>query len=1107
MKKSVVLTSLLTICAVNPALAVTNRNALTSNSTYLQANSDYAAPSATATVLDGVSANGATVDALPHFSIAPGFYLPSNSLVVAQCGGTTGTAAGKYCTGLADVTLNTTTNQGLSNCPNGYSVTAQGAAAEAECYSTTCTISNAGINNATAVTGILSYSGGLSTCRATECGTGFGVSSVDVSAKLGVAAIGYMAKPESGNVASWGTPGDDVVSESGKWYVRYGSGSDYYSFYGDSECSTSMEAVVATTTGVSGARCYCKLENYKKFGDGANEYSMESYWVKVRDYTSLGTNCSASCATVCAGIVAEQVGSGWSDISALGGATTLKTKIARYAKVNGTQCTPNTFTVSFNANGGTGSCSSHTCAWESDCFAQTWKAQNEPDQCYFTNGTGASSKVLIGWNDVASTTKKYDLGENVKNIVSSGTKPLYAVWGTPTCDVSNGTGVVTDTVDNKPTCSITCDQGYHVAGTSIERNITHSGEAGQTSNRYNCSGNTLLFSWSSGHGTMPTMPQSCIYGGAAAQIPTMQSVTGYTFNGWLVENNSTAFAKTQAQSVACSFDNFKKYSGTVNITADWVAKTIGLSWDANGHGTVPSTKPTQCTYDGTFKAPNMDDVTGYTFDKWLVVGNTDNSHNKLTKNTDYDCTTTYLGTDTGPVTIQAQWTANNLTFNWNENGHGTRPTGPGGCTYGDSNVIMAVMDDVIGYSFTGWHVENNEQRFGSGQRAVTCNYDNFKKGSGTVNITAEWSANKINFTWVNGGHGTISNAPASCTYDVNFTPATISQVDGYTFGGWEFAKSGNSNTVLDNGLCTQDNLGKDKGDITFTAKWTPNNIKLKWEDGGHGTVPSNPASSCTYNSSFDMPGTPDAVTGYTFEGWVVKGHENETPFGGTQRAVSCNKDLLFSTGSDVTIVAKWTANTIHIKWFGVTKYNNEGPKLADGTAMNGVNATHQTAVSQVSYNDNIVTPGSNYVVQSVGQTFLGWKFVAPTTGSTHNFKTLDASVEATDWSAEEGKKDWVAYYNYGDISGTTVCSSTSGTQYTSGVPNEATSGEKCWCKATTYSPAGTTMAYTNNSTSPWVFLHDYSGDSSLCSQGCAIGCANHQTNTLQLRRALFGITQ
>ncbi|MDW2975049.1 MAG: InlB B-repeat-containing protein [Alphaproteobacteria bacterium] len=123
-------------------------------------------------------------------------------------------------------------------------------------------------------------------------------------------------------------------------------------------------------------------------------------------------------------------------------------------------------------NGGNGTCfgktgvndGSITCYYGSTCALPSWNFSS----CNMTNG----SKIFQGWSlsDNATTGATGDFQHDTI---------YYAVWVTPSCNITNGTGVATTASSNKPRCNVTCNSGYGTSG-------THTGSTGATSVSYTC---------------------------------------------------------------------------------------------------------------------------------------------------------------------------------------------------------------------------------------------------------------------------------------------------------------------------------------------------------------------------------------------------------------------------------------------------------------------------------------------------------------------------------------------------------------------------------------------------------------------------------------------
>ena len=78
--------------------------------------------------------------------------------------------------------------------------------------------------------------------------------------------------------------------------------------------------------------------------------------------------------------------------------------------------TPNTYTVKFNANGGSGTMNVESFTYD-------------VSKALYTNAFTREDRLFLGWAESAdATTVKYKDQQSVKNLVTSGTKNLYAVW-------------------------------------------------------------------------------------------------------------------------------------------------------------------------------------------------------------------------------------------------------------------------------------------------------------------------------------------------------------------------------------------------------------------------------------------------------------------------------------------------------------------------------------------------------------------------------------------------------------------------------------------------------------------------------------------------------
>ena len=190
----------------------------------------------------GVFENDATAKTIATwtpvtYECAPGQYLleTETSVECAPC------PTGSYCPG-GTYTVESDTN-GATTCPTTHPNSVAGAGADTQCY-TACTVANANIAHATAVSGNDYYGTGVDTCGATACETGYHVNDGGVSLvektplapiSLTDAGDGYRYVNAGGRSYSYGTvdaiPADSVTAPN-TWATAYSEGV----IYGKASC-------------------------------------------------------------------------------------------------------------------------------------------------------------------------------------------------------------------------------------------------------------------------------------------------------------------------------------------------------------------------------------------------------------------------------------------------------------------------------------------------------------------------------------------------------------------------------------------------------------------------------------------------------------------------------------------------------------------------------------------------------------------------------------------------------------------------------------------------------------------------------------------------------
>ena len=379
--------------------------------------------------------------------------------------------------------------------------------------------------------------------------------------------------------------------------------------------------------------------------------------------------------------------------------------------------TAETYTVTYNANGGTVSPAGKTVTYDS-----TYGSLAAPTQSGFTflgwftsidSGTQvtAGTKVTTAadhtiWAHWRADTCVVTYDANGGTVSPSGKtvnyNGVYGTLATPTrtgctfdgwyTTASGGTAVTSDT-----TVTSTIDHTIYAHWAFIPYTVTFNANGGSVSS----SSKTVIYD--STYGTLIT--------------PTR---TGYTFNGWYTA--ASGGTKITAGTKVTSAENHTLY-------AHWTANEYTVTYNANGLTVTPATK--QVTYDSTYGALATPTWTGYTFDGWVLNETLVISSTKVTTAADHILT--------------AYWMPNSYTVTYNANGGSVSTSGK--TVWYDNPYGDLATPTRTGYTFDGWYTAQ------TGGTKVT----NASTVKTTANHTlyAHWTANQYTYSIVyQSSHGT-----------------------------------------------------------------------------------------------------------------------------------------------------------------------------------------------------------------------------------------------------------------------------------------------------------------------------------------------------------------
>jgi len=595
------------------------------------------------------------------------------------------------------------------------------------------------------------------------------------------------------------------------------------------------------------------------------------------------------------------------------------------------QWTPNHYTVSYNANGGSGT----TNSTGHDYGTSSALASNNFSK------TGYS---FAGWYDAASGGNKITAASNLTS-THNGSVTLFAHWTPNTYTVTfNPTGGSVSPTSSTPTY----DSTYGALPTPARTGYTFTGwytaesdgsQVTSDTKMTTAAAHSLYAHWSintytiSFNGNGGSTPDSFNYTIVDETTLPTANRNGYTLVGWKPSEDAESW-KSDTTYPAGTTVNGK--AGSPSMVAQWSANKYTVTFNPNGGDVGTASK--DVTYALTYGELPTPTRNGYTFNGWFTE---ESGGTQITSDTTVSIT--------AAQTLYAQWTINDYTLSFDGNGV-DNPADVGYQVVSDGTLPTLERD---GYTFDGWKPEESD---GSWDANETYAGGTTLSGKyGTVDFTAQWTP--IEYTVILLPNEGVLEDGVSDTIDYNveseFTLPTPTRV-GHTFDGWKVTVAAADGNWVADKLYTSEELtiaAGQYGDIRLTAQWTAISYDITYDEA-EGQLPDNAEESYVYGTTPTLP-TPIRA-GFKFLGWKVTGLGQDTT-GWTLNEIGTA--VPSGAMGDVTLTAQWL-------WIGISvSYvmdNNVGTLTSYGDQMNDVE-------------DMVVkTDGSVVKTLKEGYVFGGW---------------------------------------------------------------------------------------------------------------------------------------
>ncbi|MBE6700395.1 MAG: hypothetical protein E7582_00690 [Ruminococcaceae bacterium] len=541
----------------------------------------------------------------------------------------------------------------------------------------------------------------------------------------------------------------------------------------------------------------------------------------------------------------------------------------------------NTYTIKYNANGGSGSMSnsSHTYDTAKELTANT-----------FTR-TGYTFK---GWSTSSSATSAtYTDKQSVKNLTStnSGTVNLYAVWQantyTITYNANGGSGTMSNSshtydVEKKLTSNAYARAGYHFKGwsTSASGTVVYTDEHMVKNLSSVASGNVTLYAvWEPNtyvvdffDGDEKCHSKTVTYGLEYGALPNKYSSIG-EFLGWYTDKN--AGEKVTKDTIVTALSDHKLYArwhirvANVTINNTYASLELGDTTQL-----VVGFIPSNATNKEVIWTSSNENVATVTKDGLVKT---------LSRGTAIITATTVDGGFTITSTIEVYGT----TVTYDTDGGSNCPPKQ----IKQPNVPLRVTDIIPekkGFIFSEWHYIYYE---GSTQIIIGYRPGEVIKQTGDIVLVASYSSKEYTVHFDSAG-GTSSVSEATVRYYYRYKNLPTATKEGYKFMGWFTQPVGGEEITEKSYVLIAE-------DHTLYAQWEPITYTVKYNaNGGSGTMST---SSHTYDVEKTLSVNAFTRSGYTFLGWSTDPSATSATYTDKQSV----KNLTSTNNGSVTLYAIW----------------------------------------------------------------------------------------------------------------------------------------------------------------------------------------------------------
>lgn len=541
---------------------------------------------------------------------------------------------------------------------------------------------------------------------------------------------------------------------------------------------------------------------------------------------------------------------------------------------------PTTYTIRYDANGGTGAPAAQT--------KQKGVALTLSSQAPTRKGC-----TFLGWAaSPTAETAQYAPGSKYTRDADA---TLYAVWKATeykiTYVLNGGTNAESNpaaytVLSGRITLADPTRKDYRFLGWYLDADFRTkitaiaSGTTGDLTLYASWVSSRCTLTYDANGGTGAPKNQTCSYGETIRLSTDIPKQSGYLFQGWALTPDAQVPRYMPGGDI--------QLTGDVTLYAVWEEFYYSVAYDANGGESAPAAQK-KLPGEKLTITTEVPVRYGYTFQGWATT--------QKSTSVKYKPGAVYSADK--DLLLYAVWKASVYSVKFDANGGKGAPSAMKK-THDKAITLPKKVPTLQGYTCTGWadSPKAAEPQYLAGKPYTA---------EGDTTLYAVWTPTVYTITYVLKDGVPLRENPVEYTMESGELVLHDAAKEGFTFGGW-FTDSGFKKPI------TSIAAGS-TGNLKIYAKWTEHKYSVHFEGNGAESGKMTDVKDKKFSVKFALKANAFKRTGYDFDSWNTAPDGSGLTYSNKQSV----SGLSPKDGSVVTLYAQWK-----LKTFTVTFKANKG---------------------------------------------------------------------------------------------------------------------------------------------------------------------------------------